>query len=179
MKAEAGDVIETGRLVLRPVAFDDAPRVHALAGAWDVARMLADMPYPMTLDLARIWTRTAVGDKSYAITLDGTMIGGLSLCALDADAPAKAELGFWLGKPWWGHGYAREAGAAAIARRRGRDAAASFSSGHFVDNPASGRVLEVLGFAKVGVTRQWCEARRETVPAIRFDLPALSCHRSS
>ena len=171
MQVEADETIETRRLSLRPVTYADAANVMALAGEWDVARMLADMPFPMSLDLARSWTETAVGDKSYAITFNGVMIGGLSVCAIEPVlSPETSELGFWLGKTWWGRGFAREAGAAALIRHRSRNASTAFSSGHFADNPASGRVLRALGFTQIGVVRQWCLARQETLPAIRFEL---------
>ena len=69
-----------------------------LAGDWDVARMLADMPFPLTAELARSWARSAAEDRSHAITLDGRMIGGVSVCPIEnSHFTAAAELGFWLG----------------------------------------------------------------------------------
>ena len=166
------DRIATRRLALRPVAPADAVDVQALAGNWDVARMLADMPHPLTLDLARQWSEAAATDHTYAITLEGRMIGGVSLCAVEQDQLSTgAELGFWLGKPWWGRGFAREAGAALIARHPRRGDGATITSGHFFDNPASARVLEVLGFVATGALSQWCLARQDAVNAVRYALP--------
>jgi RimJ/RimL family protein N-acetyltransferase len=209
MLAALDGTITTQRLLLRPIAGSDAADVLALAGDWEVARMLADMPYPLTAELAHAWTQTAAGDVSYAITLDdgkigggkiggamigggkigggkigGAMIGGVSLCRIDDDgAGAPVELGFWLGQRWWGRGFAREAAAAVIAQTRigdktrdtTRDKAgesgAEFHSGHFADNPASGRVLDMLGFTSTGVRQQWCLARQQVLPAVRYRLP--------
>ncbi len=173
MPAEIDATIETKRLVLRPIAVSDAADVLALAGDWDVARMLADMPFPLTNELAQMWARSAAEDRSYAITYGGRMIGGLSVCPIESSyLQAPAELGFWLGKAWWGRGFAREAAGAAIARHLLSGGGEAITSSHFADNPASGRVLEVLGFAATGVLQPWCMARQETVRAMRYVLPS-------
>ena len=174
MQADFDATIQTERLVLRPVVASDAADVLTLAGDWDVARMLADMPFPLTIDLARTWARSAAEDASYAIMLGGRMVGGLSVCPIEqSHLTMPAELGFWLGKPWWGRGLAREAAAAAIARHLLAGEAEAITSGHFTDNPASGRVLQILGFAATGITQQWCMARQESVRALRYVLPSL------
>ena len=172
MQTDFDDSMTTERLVLRHIAPSDVAVVLSLAGNWDVARMLADMPFPLTADLARAWTHSAAADRSHAITLGGRMIGSLSVCPIDQeDRTMPAELGFWLGKPWWGQGYAREAAGAAIARHLTDRTGETVSSGHFTDNPASGRVLQALGFAATGSAQQWCMARHETVSAISYVLP--------
>lgn len=176
MRADPDGTIHTARLVLRPIVASDVADVLALAGDWDVARMLADMPFPMTADLAGMWVHSAAGDGSFAITLGGRVIGGLSMCPIAQDhLTVPAELGFWLGKPWWGHGFAREAAGASIALHLLTGNDEPVSSGHFADNPASGRVLQVLGFAATGSAQQWCIARQETVSAIRYVLPGRGC----
>jgi [ribosomal protein S5]-alanine N-acetyltransferase len=175
MQADYDGTILTERLVLRMVLASDASDVMTLAGDWDVARMLADMPFPLTAERAGTWARSASEDRSHAITLDGRMIGGVSVCPIEQDhLTVPAELGFWLGKPWWGRGFAREAAGAAIANHLLTGNGAAVSSSRFSDNPASGRVLEVLGFTATGITQQWCLARQETVRAIRYALPRSS-----
>jgi [ribosomal protein S5]-alanine N-acetyltransferase len=174
-------IVATQRLVLRTVAAADAADVAQLAGDWQVARMLADMPHPLEEAQAVAWVQSAVGDRCLAITLDGQMIGSVSVCVtsdpsfsngdmLRGEFGASAELGFWIGRPWWGHGYAREAAGAVIRSLMGLGEVALFTSGHFADNVASRRVLEVLGFQQTGMTEQWCLARRETLPALRYEL---------
>jgi [ribosomal protein S5]-alanine N-acetyltransferase len=173
MQAAIDGTIKTERLVLRTVLASDASDVMTLAGDWDVARMLADMPFPLTAERAGTWAQSASEDRSHAITFDGRMIGGLSVCPIEqSHLTIPAELGFWLGKAWWGRGFAREAAGAAIAHHLLAGEVDAITSGHFADNPASGRVLKVLGFTATGMTQQWCLARQETMRAIRYVLPS-------
>jgi [ribosomal protein S5]-alanine N-acetyltransferase len=164
-------IARTARLVLRTIARDDAADVACLAGDWQVARMLADMAHPLGESAAERWAADAANARSLAILLDGRMIGSVSVSAYDGDgAPPSAELGFWLGRPWWGFGYAREAAAAVVASLLANGHVDRLTSGHFADNSASGRVLSALGFTQTGTTQQWCLARQETLQALRYEL---------
>jgi RimJ/RimL family protein N-acetyltransferase len=81
------------------------------------------------------------------------------------------ELGYWIARDHWGRGYATEAGRGAleVARALGHR---RVSAGHYVDNPASGRVLRKLGFRETGEVRPtFCRARGgELVLARRYAL---------
>jgi RimJ/RimL family protein N-acetyltransferase len=57
------------------------------------------------------------------------------------------EIGYWLGRPFWGRGLASEAVCAFTQEAR---SLGPLEAAHFVDNPASGRVLEKAGFAYTG-----------------------------
>ena len=172
-------VLHTQRLAIRTIEPGDAEAVHRLAGDWQVARMLADMPHPLSVELAGQWTQAAAAERCLAITLDGRMIGSVSAFAIDPsqtaddDTTPAVELGFWLGRPWWGYGYAREAAGAVVTGLTAGLDTARFKSGHVTDNPASGRVLSVLGFSVTGTAQQWCVARQETLPAVRYELPGV------
>ena len=73
------------------------------------------------------------------------------------------ELGYWLGKPYWGHGYATEA-AQALARMALMELEVTrLIAGWFHDNPASGRVLEKLGFVPNGAEQRDCVSRGHAV----------------
>jgi RimJ/RimL family protein N-acetyltransferase len=105
-------ILETARLLLRPLHLDDAPDIARLANDYAVASMLASMPHPyFAEDASEFIERTkAQGDCVYAITLKqkGEFLG---VCGIHEDA-ARFELpfvGYWLGQPFWGHGYATEA----------------------------------------------------------------------
>jgi RimJ/RimL family protein N-acetyltransferase len=81
------------------------------------------------------------------------------------------EMGYWIARPHWGLGYATEAGRALIDIARHSLGLGKLSAGHFLDNPASGRVLQKLGFRPLGLTlpRYSC-ARGEAAPCRLFEL---------
>jgi RimJ/RimL family protein N-acetyltransferase len=165
------DTIETNRLTLRTFTANDAATVAQLAGEWDVARMCARLPHPYAEDDAKQWFATHDKGRAegtafpFAITnaRDG-VIGAISLERRDAeDVPT---LGYWLGKPFWGRGYATEAGAALLAHAAEDIGAREFRSEHFEENAPSGAVLQKLGFRYTGDIRAMhCLARGAKVPA--------------
>lgn len=160
-------MLETERLQLRGFRPDDAAAFQALAGHWDVARMTSDIPHPLNLDQAAYWLLPAADEARFALLLDGRMIGGSGYFLRK---PGAAELGFWLGRAFWGRGYATEAVTAVLAHALAHSSYPVFSSSHFTDNPASGRVLAKLGFEPVGTGRIWSSARGVEVAAICYHL---------
>lgn len=165
------DTIETNRLTLRSFTASDAATVAQLAGEWDVARMCARIPHPYGEDDAKFWFAThpkgRVDGTAFPFAIanahDG-VIGAISLERRRAeDAPT---LGYWLGKPYWGCGYATEAGAALLAHAAEDLAVNDFRSEHFEENEQSGAVLQKLGFRYTGDVRAMhCLARGAKVPA--------------
>jgi ribosomal-protein-alanine N-acetyltransferase len=155
-------VIETARLILRPLRPGDEPAFLALAGDWDVARMTSDIPHPLTAAQAKAWLTQTGNDVRFAVDFGGAMIGSVGYFRRRSGA---AELGFWLGRDSWGLGFGTEA-AEAVIRFGFGEGHAAFSSAHFVDNPASGRVLAKLGFEPDGRSTMWCAARGIEVDAI-------------
>src|ERR1700757_2206306 len=111
-------ILTTERLVLRPYSLSDVEPLVRLAGAREVAATTLRIPHPYTEQDARNFIATyqaSAGDEArFAITLrtDGQFCGGAGL-RLDA-AHHHAELGYWLGVPFWGQGYATEAAPAAL-----------------------------------------------------------------
>jgi RimJ/RimL family protein N-acetyltransferase len=156
-------IIETSRLFLRPLRTGDAPEFLALAGDWDVARMTSDIPHPLLPSHAKAWLEPDGSDVRFAIELGGRMIGCVGYFMRTSGA---AELGFWLGRNHWGLGFATEAAGAVVKYGFSANEHQRFSSAHFVDNPASGRVLAKIGFEPVGLGPMWCSARGENVDAI-------------
>lgn len=154
---EQSPVIETRRLVLRSPETGDAPAVAAICRDLDVSRMTLRMPHPYGLADAEAWVTQAQGsdprrDRAFVITEeDGEVVG---LFGFFHDRDPWPELGYAVGRRWWGRGYATEAleGAVAWARRSWRRRA--LGAGHFEDNPASGRVLEKAGFLYTGERRR-------------------------
>ncbi len=160
--------IKTQRLLLRPFQRSDAREFARLAGDWSVASMTSDIPHPFDEAQALAWLKPARGEVRFAIECDGRrLIGGAGFYRRSS---GMAELGFWLGKPWWGQGYATEASRAVLAHGVRDRRLPAFSSAHFVDNPASGRVLSKLGFMPVERVAIACAARGYHVDAITYRL---------
>ena len=160
--------IRTPRLRLRDHTTADADVVAELAGDWRVARMLADLPLPFDQRAARTWLVKRRGEVRLAIEYEGTLIGGTSLCHYPG---REAELGYWLGKAHWGKGFAREAASALLVHGFSNLRFSRLRSGHFIDNPASGRVLRSLGFVAVGRGHVRSLARGGEVETIHYELP--------
>ncbi len=166
------DVIEiqTKRLKLRGVRMSDASRIAQLCGDPSVATMIARAPLPylevaaegfiMTLN-----ARKPLGeDFVFAAELPGEgLVGMIGANKAGADT---FEVGYWFGRPYWGQGLASEAlhGFLSEARKLGH-----LLAGHFVDNPASGRVLQKGGFAYTGETGSlFSMARGASAPVKRM-----------
>lgn len=165
------DTIDTPRLQLRPFQAADAHRVASLVGDWDVASMLARVPHPYGADDALAWfsvlpAHRACG-RSYTFAIASAADGVIGAMGLDLrENDDLYTLGYWLGRPYWGRGYATEAGAAILAYATEDLGKTDYHSEHFVENAASGRVLEKLSFVYTGEVRPTqCLARGEKLPA--------------
>ena len=143
--------ITTARLTLRRPEPADAPRIAAYAGDFAVSRMLSPVPHPYTeADADAFIGRCAdppPGERVFAV-IDAEGLAGM-VGFQRGEGEMLAEVGYWYGAPCWGRGYATEALAAALGRAREWGLRA-VGSGHYVDNPASGRVLEKAGFLYTG-----------------------------
>lgn len=153
-------VFETERLILRPLQPDDAPQMAALASDYDVAAGLLSLPHPYTLSDAEqfIAQRLAASpdspDHVFALALkpDSRFIG---LIGLHEQRPFdRAELGYWLGKPYWNLGYASEA--ARRLMRYGFEVLAlnRIHASCYAPNIGSARVLQKIGMTYEGTLRQ-------------------------
>ena len=138
-----------GPVLLRRFVEVDAPRVERLAGEREVAETTALIPHPYPAGAATAWIAThraaaaAGSEYTYAITeLDGTLVGAIAL----RPRPAEREnVGYWIGRAWWGRGYATAAVRAVIAIAFALLDLDSLSASHLARNPASGRVMEKCG----------------------------------
>lgn len=163
-------VLKTPRLTLRPPMPADADRIAQYAGDYDVARMTARLPYPYGRADAEDWLATAAAEGgAFAIDHGADFIG---CCGFGPPDDEGTEIGYWIGRPWWGHGFATEAVQALVGFAFARLKSRTLVAARFADNPASGRVLEKCGFRETGSRDCWSEARRRYVPAITY-----VCHR--
>lgn len=170
--------LTTRSLILRPFRSADAPSVRALAGQWEVARMTDIIPHPYPEGVAEQWIAThdhkhAQGaDHIFAITRDDQCIGSI---ALESDIKkgatgGTAVLGYWLGLPYWGQGFASEAVGAVIALAFGKLDKPCLISDCFADNLASRRVLAKMGFIEGGHGTMQSVARGCEVPSVSLAL---------
>ena len=138
-----------------------------MAGDARVAAKLADIALPFDATAAQRWLKPTWMDVRIGIERNGALIGSISYHYAFG---AVGGLGYWLGTEHWGQGFAREAAAAVVGHGFAQDRLQRFLSAHFIDNPASGRVLEKLGFRPFGRGNDWCLARGEKVEAIYYAL---------
>jgi RimJ/RimL family protein N-acetyltransferase len=164
-------VLETERLVLRAPCASDAPAVAALINDRRIAENTARIPHPYSLADAQAFFADANrqdGEFALLITLvDGEIVGG---CGLSLQGGGDPEIGYWLGLPYWGRGYATEAAHALVDHAFGTLAFERLTGGARVSNPASRRVLEKCGFQWTGVVLTRIKALGSSAPIDRFRL---------
>jgi [ribosomal protein S5]-alanine N-acetyltransferase len=151
--------LQTERLTLRVYGLSDIPALTPLIGAREVAATTLRIPHPYTESDARDFIASAEEDPSIdgglrlAIVLRerDTLCGGVGLL-IEPDH-RRAELGYWVGVPYWGKGYATEAGRALVKYGFGTVGLHRIFASHFANNPASARVLRKIGMRHEGNLR--------------------------
>jgi RimJ/RimL family protein N-acetyltransferase len=151
--------LRTARLVLRPFVLADAPVVQRLAGDENVASTTLNIPHPYEDGMAERWIEKQAPEwearKSLALAVttgDDGLVGAVSLALTPAHR--RAELGYWIGVPFWNRGYATEASSALIAYGFEELGLNRVLARHITRNPASGRVMRKLGMRPEGVMRE-------------------------
>ena len=154
-------------LILRPFEINDAKRVRELAGDYEIAKTTLHIPYPYPEDAAEAWIKrtheAAARGSLYAFAVvrkvDSELLGAISLGIVPEYK--RAELAYWMGKPYWGHGYTTEAASKLLKfgfeeLDLNRIYAYAFST-----NPASSMVMQKIGMAYEGTlvqhVRKWDE----------------------
>jgi len=151
--------LKTERLTLRPFGLSDAPDVQRLAGDRQVASTTLNIPHPYEDGMAESWIGThepnwnAQEHLTLAITSESEgLVGAISLI-LELQH-RKAELGYWIGVPYWNRGYATEAAQAVLAFGFNELGLNRIEAHYLAQNPASGKVMEKLGMQQEGLLRQ-------------------------
>lgn len=158
----------TPRLLLRPGFPEDAPALVGAIADEAIVKNLATAPWPYRMrDAEAFLARPRDPVLPALLIFERTdaaprLVGS---CGLGRRPSGAVELGYWIARAQWGRGFATEAGRALIdiARALG---VRQLEASHFIDNPASARVLDKLGFESTGLIapRTNC-ARGEEVPA--------------
>jgi ribosomal-protein-alanine N-acetyltransferase len=152
--------LETARLVLRPFEVSDAPALAALAGAREVAATTLSIPHPYTEDDALEWIgrHQQSFDEGSSLELATVLREGHVLCGSIGLAFRRdhlcAEMGYWIGVPYWGRGYCTEAARALIRHGFEDRGLHRIHAVHFGTNPASGRVMRKIGMVYEGRLRE-------------------------
>ena len=152
--------LTTERLILRPYSPADAPELQKLIGDYAIA-LTTRIPYPYEDGMAEEWIgqqpesyvkREAV---NFAIThrREGFLIGGTGLNSISRQAE-RAELGYWIGTPYWGQGYGTEAARAVVRYGFETLGLNRIYAYHTARNPASGRIMQKVGMMHEGCQRQ-------------------------
>lgn len=161
----------TERLLLRPSWPEDAPELHAAIADEGIVRNLARAPWPYRMKDALDFASLDHGEMYPAFLLslrtdsEPRIIGACGIGERDG----AAELGYWIARPYWGLGFASEAGRAVvgIAKALGHQ---RLTAGHFIDNPASGRVLRKLGFTHTGRSEErYSKGRGCTMTSVLYE----------
>ncbi|MCL9983661.1 MAG: GNAT family N-acetyltransferase [Erythrobacter sp.] len=160
----------TERLFLRPTFPEDWEAIFACIGSDEaIARNLARAPWPYGEDAARSFAEMPQNLRlpHFLVTLPGTGVIGSAGMGENEGEP---EIGYWIAREHWGRGFATEAASAVlrIARTLGHQ---RLKAGHFIDNPASGRVLRKIGFQPTGrITARHSCARGGPVDSVEYAL---------
>jgi [ribosomal protein S5]-alanine N-acetyltransferase len=152
--------LHTQRLILRPFEMADARDVQRLAGDHAIADTTLNIPHPYEDGMAEQWIAThkpqfeAGEQATFAIALQATseLVGAIGLVINRRFD--RAELGYWIGRPYWNHDYCTEAGRAVVSYGFTELNLNRIHAYHLSRNPASGRVMEKLGMTREGLLRQ-------------------------
>ena len=141
-------------IVLRHFEPVDAPRVQQLAGERVVADTTAVIPHPYRDGMAEAWIATheheRASGKQYTFAIaradDGLLVGAIALRPV---ASEDENVGYWVGREYWGHGYATAATRAIVALAFCCTDCQQLTASYLARNPASGRVMEKCGLVLV------------------------------
>lgn len=163
----------TERLLLRPGFAEDAPELARAIGEEAIVRNLATAPWPYGEEQAHEYLSMERDEALPSFTIlkrtNGSprIVGGIGIGQRsDGDG---LELGYWIARPYWGLGFATEAGRAVMGMARAMGLP-RLTAGHFLDNPASGAVLRKLGFRPTGqIVRRFSLARGTEAACAEFE----------
>lgn len=170
--------VRTERLILRPSWPEDAPRLATALNQLEVSRNLLHVPAPYSVADAAAWIARPrdprLPELLVLLRTRGAprLVGG---CGIARGHDGALELGYWIERAHWGLGFATEA-ARAVMRLARATGLRRVRSVHFLDNPASGRVLRKIGFRATGrIEPRLCRARDDEVATAIYEDVTDAC----
>ncbi len=142
---------------LRPWHIDDAHSLQRHADDERVSLGLSDrFPWPYSVNDAIAFLRSPVAavNCSLAIEIDGDAVGGIGVRVGEGENRVSAEIGYWIGRTYWGQGVMTRVVALWCDHQFATRPLLRLQANVFASNPASARVLEKCGFAFEGTRRQ-------------------------
>ena len=168
--------LSTERLVLRPPVPEDAEQLHRLVNDWGVVRMLSNVPFPYPRTLTDEWITSTMTQRqagqAFHFVITGQEDGRelvIGCVGLRLDRKANTgNLGYWVGRQYWGHGVATEA-AGRVARWALANLPIERIEAHVAnDNPASAAVLRQIGLKETGQGQEAFLARGGKHPVTHY-----------
>ena len=154
MTQETTPSLETERLRMRPLHEEDADAIAALADNWNVVQHLGVLPYPYARQDAVEFIAMCAQRQdrhTFAIVLNESERRLIGIMGLNASTNEDTMvLGYWLGEPYWGHGYATEAAKVTVSHAFERLSVSTLDAACRPENPASRQVLQKCGFTAAG-----------------------------
>lgn len=152
--------LQTRRLILRPFNISDASVVQSLVEVKEIADTTLHIPHPYPDGVAEEWISTHArrfGDGESAVFAiverdHGILVGSIGLDISSSNS--SAEMGYWIGKPYWSQGYCTEAARALLRFAFETLDLNRIQARHFTRNPASGRVMQKIGMTHEGHLRK-------------------------
>lgn len=148
--------MQTDRILLRLWHESDAEALYKYASDPIVGERAGWPPHKSVEESLEIIQTVFNTPTTWAIVLKDTneaigAMGYMPDCPLNLPAREKEPLvGYWVGKPYWNKGICTEALQLMLDHIRKETNYTSLISSHFIDNPASGRVMEKCGFVPTG-----------------------------
>ena len=168
--------LHTQRLILRPFEIADARDVQRLAGDQAIADTTLNIPHPYEDGMAEQWIahhqpQFEAGElANFAIVLRATRELVAAIGLVINRRFDRAELGYWIGRPYWNQGYCTEAGGAVLRYGFTELNLNRIHAYHLSRNPASGQVMEKLGMTREGFLRQHAKKWDNYVDLVEYGL---------
>jgi RimJ/RimL family protein N-acetyltransferase len=161
--------IKTDRLILKkPKSKQDILSIVSQIGDWEVVKWLAMVPYPYTYNDCESYLKESNNNElALNIFLDNQLIGGVGLHLHNDNY---YELGYWLGKDYWGKGYATESSKYLLEYALKKLDSPKIKSGYFIDNLPSGNVLKKLGFKEIGIEKRYSDSMKKEMDMMKVVL---------